>query len=196
MVGLAVDSSDNLWTVNAPSTAPVSGFPQYYVTELTPTYITNPATGALLASYSPTLFTAPIFLGTSGGATATFVPTKAPAMDGGNNLWINSGTGGAVVAVNAASGVVGSQTVFTATVGTNAWSCAGYCGGINSASYGSRRNGYIGGPSGLTVDISGNVWRVGSSSGADQVQVVVGVAVPAVMPLSLAAKNHAFGTRP
>jgi hypothetical protein len=196
MTGLGVDSTDNLWTLNVPSAAPVSGFPQYYVTELTPTYIANPATGALLASYSPTLFTAPIFSGTSGGATATFVPTQGGVIDGANNFWINSSTGGGVVPVNAASGVLGNQTAFTATVGTNAWSCAGYCGGINSASYTSRRNNYIGTPSGLTVDIAGNVWRVGASSGANQVQVVVGVAVPAVMPLSLAAKNHAFGTRP
>ncbi len=196
ITGLGVDSSDNLWTLNVPLAAPVSGFPQYYVTELTPTYIANPATGALLASYSPTLFTAPILLGTSGGATATFAPTQGGVIDGANNFWINSGAGGAVVPVNATSGVLGNQTVFTATVGTNAWSCAGYCGGANSASYSSRRNNYIGTPSGLTVDIAGNVWRVGSASGSDQVQVVVGVAVPAVMPLSLAAKNHAFGTRP
>jgi hypothetical protein len=194
--GLTFDSSDNLWVLNIPSTAPVSGFPQYSVAQLAPTYVANPGTGALLASYSPTLFTAPIFSGTSGGATATFVPTLDPAMDGGNNLWVNSGAGGGVVPVNATAGVIDGQSAFTATVGTNAWSCAGYCGGINNASYTSRRNNYIGTPSGLTVDIAGNVWRVGSGSGSDQVQVIVGVAVPAVMPLSLAAKNHAFGTRP
>jgi hypothetical protein len=203
MQGLSVDSSDNLWTVNAPSTVYASGFPQYWASELTPQYVTIPTTGALAAAYSPNVYTASILSGTSNGATLTFQPGMYMATDGGNNIWIQSaGALGTVASVSAANGVLPTAPIIatgfpsgTTSGYSGDWVCAGYCGGLTNTFYSSRRDSG-GAGSGIAVDLSGNVWKIYSNSGADSVQILVGAAVPAVLPLSLAAKNHAFGKRP
>ncbi|WP_142988228.1 hypothetical protein [Granulicella rosea] len=66
-------------------------------------------------------------------------------------------------------------------------------------------NGYVhnfSGPRGIAIDASGNVWvsdlAGGQNSTGSSVVVteVIGAAAPAVTPLALAVKNHAFGVRP
>jgi hypothetical protein len=198
-VGLGVDSSDNLWVVNQPSAVTVTGYPQYWMTELTPTYTTGATTGALSASYTPQVFTAAFLAGLSGAANS-YTPNTGAFVDGSNNVWsLSSSQYGTVAALNAASGFLNNTSTFTATLtsGTNnqTWTCGGFCGGVTYAQYGARR-GAGSGFSGAAVDLSGNVWAVQSVSGGNSVTVFVGVAGPTVTPISLAAKNHAFGKKP
>jgi hypothetical protein len=199
--GLGIDSGDNIWTVSVNGSVTVAGFPEYWVTQLAPTYFANPGTGSLLLSYNPTIFTAPILLGTSvaTGGTApatTFAASTYLVIDGGNNAWIESaGSNGTVTAVNATAGVLSNQNPIVATSGGSTWTCAGFCGSVYFSNFGGRRDSGATG-SGLAVDLSGNVWKIFVGSGSDNIQILVGAAVPPVLPLSLAAKNHAYGTRP
>jgi hypothetical protein len=201
--GIGVDASDNIWAANSPTAVVASGFPQYWMSELVPSYTADPTTGALSASYSANIYTAPFLSGTSGGATATFVPGITPSsnnilVDGNSNVWMTSSApNGTFAAVNQSGTFLNPTTPLSATLvsgsKTQAWLCAGFCGGLEYADYSQRRTGSY---DGLAIDLAGNVWAGQPGTGADSVTVIVGVAAPPVLPLSLAAKNHALGTRP
>jgi hypothetical protein len=201
ITGLGVDSSDNLWAVNDASVV-ASGFPEFWISEMVPTYTADPTSGALSASYTANIYTAPFLSGTSNGATLTFQPGTANTVqvDGNSNVWIASSAGtGTFAAVSQTGTFLNPTTPFSAAltngVSTDNWVCSGFCGGLTYANYAARR-GQNGGFAGFAIDLAGNVWAGQSSTGADNVTIIVGVAAPPVLPLSLAAKNGTLGTRP
>jgi hypothetical protein len=201
---VAIDGGDNIWVLNAyPSSAEngtgaLAGFPEYYLSQLKPTYSTNATTSALQASYTASIFTAPMLQGTSYSSgtapTAQFQATRV-AIDGANNAWLLSvAAPGTITAFNSSSstplsGNGGSLVTFSGTSKT----CAGFCGGINGSSY---RAGSWANSSAFGIDLAGNVWETNSSTGADSIYIVVGVAAPTIAPLSAQVANHSAGTRP
>jgi hypothetical protein len=200
-VGMAADSSGDIWLASDPSSVLASGFPQYWVTELVPSYVVNGTTGALSASYSANLYTAPFLSGTSGGATLTTNPSIAggAAIDGNGNVWFASSSNGVAFAVSQSGTFLNPTTPFITSV-TNGTTtdnivCGGFCGGDVYADYSVRR-GVSGGFAGIAVDLAGNVWGGYSGTGANSVSVIVGVAAPPVLPTSLALKNGTLGTKP
>jgi hypothetical protein len=199
-LGMAVDASDNIWTINDPGVV-ASGYPEFWVTQLVPTYSVSPTTGALSASYAANLYTAPFLSGTSGGATLTFNPNvpNGLAVDGNGNVFFASAGSGTIAAVNQAGTFLNptTPTIQAVTSGSNSstWTCAGFCGGLEYADNGNKRtkgNGFAG----MAIDLAGNVWGGQASTGAHNITVIVGVAAPPVLPISLAVRNHALGTKP
>jgi hypothetical protein len=200
--GMTADNAGNIWVANGPSAAVASGFPQYWVTELVPSYVVNGTTGALSASYVANLYTAPFLSGTSGGATATVNTgaTGGAAIDGNGNIWFaSSGNNGTSYAISQSGTFLNPTTPVNSSV-TNGTTtdpvlCGGFCGGYTYANYNSRR-GFSGGFASIAVDLAGNVWGGYASTGANGVSVIVGAAAPPVLPISLAVKNGTLGTKP
>jgi hypothetical protein len=178
-----------------------SGFPEYWVTELVPTYAQS-GSGALSATYSANLYTAPFLSGTSGGATSSVVPAapNAAAIDGNGSIFFASSSAyGMAFGVNQSGTFLNPTTPVNATLtsgsNTYTWICGGFCGGETYANYGSRR-GQGNGFASIAIDLAGNVWGGQSVSNSDYVTIIVGVAAPPVLPTSLALKNGTLGTKP
>ncbi|MDE1163031.1 MAG: hypothetical protein PW792_13960 [Acidobacteriaceae bacterium] len=125
--------------------------------------------------------TSGVNLGYLSGTSFTAAPSSAclnapnfPAVDGNNNIWVTnaSATSGitTVCEFNSSGTLISSATGF----GPH---------GLATAR-------------GIAIDQSGNVWVTSNGTSYSYVTELVGAAVPAVAPLSLAAKNNTLGQRP
>jgi hypothetical protein len=193
--GGVADNAGDIWVLNTAIVSSPAGYgfiaPNTVglgLTELTPSYSTNPTTGALVASYTPTV--------TTGGDLPGLATPEYLAIDGGNNIWMDSqavsspgpSSSFAEYSINGAVWLSpNTTTTITTTRNASGW-FGGNTGTSTQRVSQSRR--------GLAVDGSGNVWTVNNSSAGNTLGILVGAAVPAVTPISLAIKNNAIGTRP
>jgi hypothetical protein len=191
-VAVAVDHTGNAWVADSNNS---------YITE-------ELAAGAAQNSVSPTI----------GGLNAPL----GVAIDAANNIWITSsggfGTANITELSNAGTslsgfsgwgsgadtgGIVTPQSIAIDGAG-NAW--IGDQSAITIAEFANNGNaispntgyaapGIVGQTRAIAVDGSGNVWLADPNSPNYLVQLV-GAAVPVVTPLSVAAENNTYGTRP
>jgi hypothetical protein len=195
-VAMGVDSSDNLWLFNNVGAAAVTGFNTQYLTELTPTYTTNATTGALVTSFTPTIYSSTLQMGGT-----TFTGASGMVIDGANTAWVLSANGdGTMLGFNPNATFTTPATaqntpLYGAVASTfpSGKYCTGLCGGYYGTSY---RSGSWGVSGALGIDLSGNLWQAQSSTGGDSFNIIVGTAAPTVAPLSVAAKNHTYGKMP
>ena len=104
------------------------------------------------------------------------------AIDGSDNVWVSNSTG-ITANVNGTSTTITTVCEFN-NAGTLISSTPGY--GPHGISTGR----------GIAVDLSGNVWVTSYGTTYSSVTEIVGVATPAVAPLSVALKNGTIGKRP
>ncbi|HEY5330324.1 MAG TPA: hypothetical protein VIJ79_10600 [Acidobacteriaceae bacterium] len=176
--GLAFDSNGGFWVGNS---AGKSGAPGDF-TDYTPvTYSSTTAGDPNTVVFGTPINTTAI----SAGGLST---ARQTAVDGAGNVWFpnNSAASSGLFAVTelSSAGVALSPTAGTAGAATQN-------GGFQKAAT------VFASPRGLAIDPSGNVWVTNTASTfPNWITEIVGAAVPVVTPLSAAAANNTFGTKP
>ncbi len=143
---------------------------------------------------------------TPGTATAThtgrsiggLVSPRGIAVDGASNVW---GTSNTATTSNYVTGTADSGSniyclaeISSTGMAISATSTSGY--GLNSGGYQKDPTMLTGSPRGIAIDPTGNVWVGINSTTATSIVELVGTAVPAVTPLSVAAATGKLGQMP
>jgi hypothetical protein len=173
LYGIAFDKNNAMWVVNSNYTSTTDATSGHYsVSKMAPLSYGTTFTGAAVG---PTI-TFNNYGGTSVGLNSPFYL----AMDGASSAWVANSAGAGLSAFTNTGGAISPTS--------------GFSGGTCTTSPCSTSARAYGGARGIAVDLSGNVWVANTSK--TYLQVVVGVAQPVVVPLSLGVKNGTLGTLP